>query len=327
MTSLVQISASQAQKEVTANEAFIAVSPAGLFGRRYTTTTGLTWGYYGGVMLVDGVLTSISDGTVALSASTTNYVEATRAGVVSKNTTGFTAGQIPLYTVVTGASTITSYTDQRLTAYRMPGRLSKSVAGGSNVTLTAAEACNEILELTGALTANINVIVPTVVWQWTVLNNTTGSFTLTVKTAAGTGVTVKQGRRAILYGDGTNVLGALSNVAALDIDGDLTLADAKNVIVNSTTGTKLATATAQKLGFWNATPIVQPAGSSQAAVTLGNTDNEIGGLAIGAAYSQTEVQALRDKCEELADDVRNLSTLVDALRTALVDTGLIKGAA
>ena len=50
-------------------------------------------------MLIDGVLTAIScnAAALALSASTTNYVEATRAGVVSKNTTGFTAGSIPLY--------------------------------------------------------------------------------------------------------------------------------------------------------------------------------------------------------------------------------------
>ena len=40
---------------------------------------------------------------------------------------------------------------------------------------------------------------------------------------------------------------------------------------------------------------------------LGNTDNEIGALAIGGTYTQAEVQALRDKCEELADDVRAIS--------------------
>ena len=51
---------------------------------------------------------------------------------------------------------------------------------------------------------------------------------------------------------------------------------------------------------------------------LGNTDGEIGGLAISDPPTQTEVQALRDNCEELADDVRNLSTLIHSLRTALV---------
>lgn len=38
-----------------------------------------------------------------------------------------------------------------------------------------------------------------------------------------------------------------------------------------------------------------------------NTDNEIGALSIGASYTQAEVQALRTKCEELADDFRALS--------------------
>lgn len=73
--------------------------------------------------------------------------------------------------------------------------------------------------------------------------------------------------------------------------------------------------------------LTEQAGAAQAAVTLGNTDNEISGLTISVGYSQTEVQALRDKCEELADDVRNLSTLVHALRTALINANIIKGSA
>ena len=78
---------------------------------------------------------------------------------------------------------------------------------------------------------------------------------------------------------------------------------------------------------YGATPVVQPSGADQAAVTLGNAGGEIGGLTISDPPTQAEVQALRDKCEELADDVRALSTLVHALRTALVNAGLIKGAA
>ena len=64
------------------------------------------------------------------------------------------------------------------------------------------------------------------------------------------------------------------------------------------------------VGFFGAAPV------AKTTVTLGNTDNEIGGLAIGATYSQAEVQALRDKCEELADDVR-------ALKAALAGYGLV----
>ena len=48
---------------------------------------------------------------------------------------------------------------------------------------------------------------------------------------------------------------------------------------------------------------------------------------IGSPPTQAEVQALRDKAEELADDVRALSTLVHALRGALVTVGVVKGGA
>jgi hypothetical protein len=82
-------------------------------------------------------------------------------------------------------------------------------------------------------------------------------------------------------------------------------------------------ATGGKIGFYGATPVTQPAGADQAAVTLGNADGEIGGLTISDPPTQAEVQALRDKCEELADDVRALSVLVHALRGALVAVGVV----
>jgi hypothetical protein len=199
------ISSSQAQKEVTANAVFDAASPATLFGRRASTTSALTWGYYGGNIMVDGVLTQVANGTVALTASTTNYVEATRAGVVSKNTTGFTAGQIPLYSIVTGAATVTSYTDYRLASPPSTGRLVKAMAN-ANQTLTAAEARNNIFECTGALTALRDLVVPLGAQQWTVYANTTGGFGVRVIGTSGTGITIADTKRAIVYADGTNVV-------------------------------------------------------------------------------------------------------------------------
>ena len=94
----------------------------------------------------------------------------------------------------------------------LTGRLPKSVAGGANVTLTAAVARCNILEFTGAIAANIQVIVPLAAQQWTVFNNTSGAFTLTVVGATGTGSTVGQGKRAIVYSDGTNVVRASADV-------------------------------------------------------------------------------------------------------------------
>jgi hypothetical protein len=45
--------------------------------------------------------------------------------------------------------------------------------------------------------------------------------------------------------------------AALTLSGNLTIST-KNIVTDTTTGTKIGTATTQKLGFFNATPVVQP---------------------------------------------------------------------
>ena len=86
------------------------------------------------------------------------------------------------------------------------GRLSKSVAGGVDVTLTAAEASNQFIELTGAITANINVIVPAAARLFYIANLTSGAFTVMVKTPSGTGVAVATGDRMAVECDATNIV-------------------------------------------------------------------------------------------------------------------------
>lgn len=62
-----------------------------------------------------------------------------------------------------------------------------------------------------------------------------------------------------------------------------TLADAQNIVLGTTTGTKIGTATSQKLAFYNATPIVQEA----ATVDLGTVLSDLGLRAAGTAYPIT----------------------------------------
>ena len=110
---------SQASKEVTINAFFDAASPSTLYGRRQSTTTGLTFGYYGGnCTKSDGTLAQISNGTLALTASTTNYIVAQKSdGAVSTATTttnwNDTANYWRLYSVATGTATVSSYSDSR----------------------------------------------------------------------------------------------------------------------------------------------------------------------------------------------------------------------
>ena len=64
--------------------------------------------------------------------------------------------------------------------------------------------------------------------------------------------------------------GSTTAVASL-ATGTITLADSTNFVLNSTNGTKIGTATTQKLGFFNAGPVVQPA-------TTGTTTGFTAGL-------------------------------------------------
>lgn len=74
-----------------------------------------------------------------------------------------------------------------------------------NVTLTAPQAAKDIITLAGTLTGNVQIIFPPWKERWLVANNTTGAFTVTCKTASGTGVIMPQGVTTEIYGDGTNI--------------------------------------------------------------------------------------------------------------------------
>ncbi|MDE3023319.1 MAG: hypothetical protein KGI54_15970 [Pseudomonadota bacterium] len=117
----------------------------------------------------------------------------------------------------TAATTGTSSGNPSTPFQLLPNILNQSVAGGVDVTLSNISYANEIINLTGAITANINVIVPAVAGLWTFKNGTTGAFTLTVKTTSGTGVVLTQGYTAILYCDGTNVINAYNFVPMINL--------------------------------------------------------------------------------------------------------------
>lgn len=86
------------------------------------------------------------------------------------------------------------------------GQLTKSVAGNSNVNLTANEAANAILKFTGTLTGNIDVTVPASTKRtWTVWDATSGAYAITFKVLAGTGIKTRQGKVDIFFSDGTNM--------------------------------------------------------------------------------------------------------------------------
>jgi hypothetical protein len=73
----------------------------------------------------------------------------------------------------------------------------------------------------GALTATRNLIVPTIQKTYLIYNDTTGTpsgQSIVVKTSAGTGITVPNGARTLVYVDGTNVVSSVSNLTTLTLN-------------------------------------------------------------------------------------------------------------
>lgn len=84
---------------------------------------------------------------------------------------------------------------------------SVSIAGaaGTQVLSQTEQRC-DVLILTGALTGNRAIEVDTCPWYWgSVVNLTTGAFTVTLKVNGATGVAITQNKSRPLYNDGTDV--------------------------------------------------------------------------------------------------------------------------
>ena len=93
------------------------------------------------------------------------------------------------------------------------GYVAQAVTDGGTTALTITDgststsvARNMVLKLTGALTGTSTVTVPDSVEKLYIVNNaTTGSQTVTFKTASGTGVNFTTTGYKFLYSDGTNI--------------------------------------------------------------------------------------------------------------------------
>ena len=128
-------------------------------------------------------------------------------------------------------------------------RIEEAIAGmttitvtGANYTLddtqyvenssTTAESHLHIIKTSGTLTGNRDVIVPARTKTYLVQNGNGGAYTLTVKTASGTGVIIPQGGVQYVYCDGTNVEAATLGITN---DGTKLLDTNGNELITLTT--------------------------------------------------------------------------------------------
>ncbi len=121
------------------------------FDENSATTTGLVWGYKGGLFRLDSTVTTVSAGTIALIDDATNYIEIDPSdGLVKKNTTSFTSGYIPIRKIVTASGAQSTSTDQRAWF--------SQVAGSTETTSGIVELATDAETITG--TATDRVVTP-----------------------------------------------------------------------------------------------------------------------------------------------------------------------
>lgn len=206
-----------------------------------------------------------------------------------------------------------------------PNTLSFGNAGNNSIGIVATASGTVGRSLTiaaGSTVANTNIAG--------------GSLTLNAGLASGTGtsnIVFQTGQSAA-----SGVLQTLTTRLTIDNVGDFTFADGVDFIVGSTNGTKFATATTQKIGFYNATPIVRPSAYTQTFATADKTmaartaaalTNNTGGtvsttlaaITAGAAYTQADMLAVKNALASLADQVNKQRT--DDLDTANVVNSIV----
>jgi len=104
------------------------------------------------------------------------------------------------------------------------------------------------------------------------------------------------GQDASIYYDGTDLIinPKLVGSGVLKVLGDISLIN-EDIILGTTTGTKIGTSTSQKIGFWNATPIVQPTTGVGAATFTANSGTAVNDASTFDGYTLKQVvKALRN---------------------------------
>ena len=106
--------------------------------------------------------------------------------------------------------------------------------------------------------------------------------------------------------------GTLTTQISVDANA-ITIGDAVNVVLNTSTGTKIGTATTQKLAFFNATPVVQQSAIANITTTAssGTLPTANGSITIANAASATTTELL-EFCVELES---KLESALAVLRT------------
>lgn len=116
--------------------------------------------------------------------------------------------------------------------------------------------------------------------------------------------------------DALTVGGLLSTPGGISTTNHITITAASNLILETTTGTKIGTATNQKLGFWNATPVIQPTRVGPIVDNVsggGSTSPTIPDLAAASVdATAASLASTRATCASLAEAIKAIEARLSA---------------
>lgn len=253
-----------------------------------------------GVACIDlGTRQLVQSSTTISATDSTNYaweIPAELLGAVGISTTGPATGTA-VFTVTSGSFIGLPVNATANAATSITG----NVAATGTLTITSASASAAAIGRQGATNPALQVDASTA-------SSLTGLKVKAAGTGAGLALSVVEtgGTNNNLtidaMGSGTITIAGTSTGAVtitpattitgiLTSNGGITMGDAKNIVLNATTGTKIGTATTQKLGFYNVTPVVQPAASTDAtgfvagSGTASKSDSVWAGASGASAYT------------------------------------------
>ena len=167
-----------------------------------------------------GTLTVACSGSDTINASASIILQPTDSCIIVCSGTIF-------YTVGLGRSTQFAFT-----------QLSKAVSTGT-YTLTASEASNVIQKYTGALIADVTIVIPSTVQVYYILNETTGAYTVTITTGSGSTAILTTGTQATLVCDSVNLYNAntiLAGASTISLQNGAAASPSLNFSSEPTTG-------------------------------------------------------------------------------------------
>ena len=198
-----------------------------------------------------------------------------------------------------------------------------AVAGYESISMTDADrtltngdgsAANEaryaFINMTGTLTAARNVIVPTASKLFFFKNATTGGFAVTLKTSAGTGISVPNGKAMVLMCDGTNVIDAVTSFSSLSLATALPVTSGGTGVTTSTGTTNVVLS--------NSPTLVTPALGTPSALVGTNITGTASGLTAGNVTTNANLTGP-------ITSVGNATTIVGPI-PAVTLSGTISGA-